>query len=320
MITEIEKLERIKKLKQLLPDADYDEQRAYIIQLKELLPPAIHILRVDADSLLYMATFSPKYKQEKAIEGGTFKSEDIVKTTLKDYKIHLDEIIAEVVRACEYQSMLGNMERFKDYELVFTSSTNFRYDIFPEYKYRRALRPKNNTLIRIKKYAKANLGVVPEGIEADDYVYYYGMKGDPVASGDKDVINSIPSGVYWYHGQHKEVITNTIESATKWLLLQCVMGDAGDDIPGIEGIGEGTAKKLLGDTLSFDRVIEIYQGINVELEDKKANSIVKKAFEKKMYTKEDAILTRRLVGLDQWSGPRRNKVRLFTCGTITKNN
>lgn len=291
-VTEIDKLERIKALKKILPEASEEERRCYIGQLKVLLPEPTNTLRIDADGLLYMATFSPKYKSEKPIDGGTFVSTDVYKTTLKNYKIHLQEIIDSVVDACEYESMIGNMTRFKDYELVFTPSTNFRYDIFSEYKYRRALRPKNNLLSRVKRYAKTKLGVVPEGIEADDYVVYYGNKGDPVASGDKDVIKSITGGVYWYHGKHKEVIHNTPEECERWTLLQSVAGDYDDDIPGIQGVSLKTAEKLLPDNATFDDVIQIYLD--------------------KGYKKKDAILTMQLVSMTQWSGPRRNKIRLFT--------
>ena len=292
MVTEIDKLKRIKQLKELLPTLEeHDAIRANTIQLDTLLPKNDKILRIDADGLLYMVAYAPSYKKEAAIEGGTFvaNDEEIIKTRFKDYKLHLKALVADVVQECKYHSVLGKMTRFSSYELVFTASTNFRYDIFPDYKKSRFDKPQSITLQRLKKYAKTYLGVVPEGVEADDYVYYYGLKGHPVSTGDKDVYNSIPGGTYFHHSMNRKVITTTKEEAERFILLQSLAGDSSDDIPGIKGVGMKT--KLLPDNATFDDVIQIYID--------------------KGYTKEDAILTRRLVGLDQYNA-RREKVKLFT--------
>lgn len=62
--------------------------------------------------------------------------------------------------------------------------------------------------------------------------------------------------------------------------MQTLAGDSSDDIPGIKGVG--MKNKLLPEGGTFADVIQIYID--------------------KGYTKEDAILTRRLVGLDQYYG------------------
>ena len=62
-----------------------------------------------------------------------------------------------------------------------------------------------------------------------------------------------------------------------------------DDIPGLKGVALKTAEKLLPEGATMGDVISIY--------------------ESKGYTKEDAILTRRLVGLDQLD--RRRRVKLY---------
>lgn len=263
----------------------HGEPKDFLDEMRKL-SPSNRTLRVDADSLLYYVAYSPTYKKEDVIDDGTFIG-DKQKTTLKDYKRHLDLLIDEVVTDCELASFRGELPRFNNYELVFTPSTNFRYELFPDYKKSRTKKPQSNMLKRLKKYAKANLGIVPDNAEADDYVYYYAMRGDPVASGDKDVVYSVPSA-YYYHSKHKEVINNTPEQMSRWVLLQTLAGDLGDDIPGIKGVGIGTADKLLPLNGTFKDVISIYQ--------------------EKGYTKEDAILTRRLVGLDQY---KRGRVKLW---------
>lgn len=306
MITPQEVGQRIKDLLAGWDGFDEEMRRVSLIQMRNLRP-SDKILRIDADSLLYYTAYAANFKDGEAIEGGTFVGSK-QRVTFKDYKQHLDDLVADIVLACELASFRNELPRFNDYELVFTPSTNFRYDIFPDYKKSRANKPQSNTLKRLKKYAKKHLGIVPEGIEADDYVYYWASKGHPVASGDKDVVYSVPAA-YYYHTHHQKVVQNTKEEATRFMLLQSLMGDSSDDIPGLIGLGKKTAEKLLGDALTFDRVIEIYENKNTELKSKADNTRVRKIFENKTYTKEDAILTRRLVGLDQWH-PRRG-VRLW---------
>lgn len=309
-------------------DADEDIRRAYLIQMRTL-SPSDKILRIDADSLLYYTAYAASFKDGESIEGGTFVGAN-QRVTFKDYKQHFAELVDDIVLACEIASFRKELPRFKDYELVFTPSTNFRYDIFPEYKKSRVDKSQSNTLKRLKKYAKKHLGITSEGIEADDYVYYWAQQGHPVASGDKDVVYSVPAA-YYYHSHHQKVVQNTKEESTRFTLMQTLAGDSSDDIPGIKGVG--MQNKLLAEGGTFDDVVEIYKNhiICVKCRDTPKgrattyDKIKDLEFEGDLtgtcpkcksrrvfyqYTTMDAILTRRLVGLDQWT-PRRG-VRLWT--------
>ena len=275
---------RIKELLEIYNDASDDEKQAYLIQLRTYLP-GDKTLRIDADGLLYYAAYSPAFKQGDDI-GGSFVGES-VRVRFKKYKEMFEAIVAEVVTECELASFRGELPRFKDYELIFTPSRNFRYDIFPEYKKSRLLKEQSVMLKRLKRWVKP-LHTVADGVEADDLVYWYAMRGDPVASGDKDVVNAVPAAFY-YHRNHRVVITNTKKEMDRWVLLQTLAGDPSDDIPGLKGVALKTAEKLLPEGATMGDVISIY--------------------ESKGYTKEDAILTRRLVGLDQLD--RRRRVKLY---------
>lgn len=169
------------------------------------------------------------------------------------------------------------------------------------------------------------------GIEADDICAYYARRGNPIASGDKDVIHGVFGNNYFYHSKHKKVVKTSKKDANRFMLLQCIMGDAGDDIPGIKGVGVKTAEKLLGDDHTFNRVIEVYKmyarchGCDNDVLIEKIKDVYfdgeimgicpKCKNDCTFYSlnRDDAILTRRLVGLDQWKGLIRNKVRLFEC-------
>lgn len=292
MITPQEIGKRIKDLLEGWDAVDEEMRRVSLIQMRNLRPSE-RTLRIDADSLLYYVAYAPSYKPAEAIEGGSFIG-DIDKVHFKDYKQHFNNLVQDIVTECELASFRNELPRFKDFELVFTPSTNFRYEIFPEYKKNRVNKPQSNILKRLKRWAKVGSlskvmrVIVPDNVEADDYVYYHAMKGDPVASGDKDVVNSVPAA-YYYHSNHRRVVTNTPNERARWILLQTLAGDPSDDIPGLKGVALKTADKLLPDGGTMDDVIKIY--------------------ESKGYTKDDAILTRRLVGLDQLN--RIGKVRLF---------
>jgi len=290
----INKQQRIIDLRAILnnPDSAADKD-AVVKQLENFLPKPTKTLYIDADSLVFYTALSPRnVTNVKSIEGGTFIGIP-VKEDYEYLQVAFYSLVDTVVAACRLESLKGNMIRFKDYKLVFTPSTNFRYDIYPKYKIKRLDKERTDELIYLRNWSKS-IGLIVEGVEADDVVAHYGRRGHPIASGDKDVIYGVEGSNYFYHSAHRKVVHTTKEDADLFVLLQTLAGDSGDDIPGLEGIGlkieKGVIKapramKLLSDKPCFNDVIEAYIS--------------------KGRTKEDAILTRRLVGMDQWKGFRR---------------
>ena len=333
---QLDKLERIKALKEYLNDdtTNDDELRAYAIQLETLLPATDKTLYVDADGLIYKAALSPMFITTiKPIEGGTFIGTPVDDEGFSDSDyIDLFETIVEgVVFACKIQSLLGNMVRFSNYKLVFTPRKNFRYDIFPDYKIKRADREKSYAEVLLKDYVKSNKdNIFVEGVEADDVVAYYIRRGHPAASGDKDVVFGVPSfGTYHFHHSHMKPYKTSVEEANRFLMIQCLMGDSADDIPGIKCVGIKTAEKLLSCTYTFEKVILIYKDCfkcnscgnafhmnklkDLECDGDFFGTCPDCKTTKTFFNldEDDATLTRRLVGLDQWKGFTRNKVILF---------
>lgn len=295
----IEVMERIKAIRKMLNEDNLteDEIRAFCIQLETYLPKSTKTLYIDADSLIYyVAHNTDNTSTIKALEG-SFVANDLVENIDDLVEAYFNRV-EDVVKACRLESLKGNMIRFKDYKLVYTPSTNFRYDIFPDYKKSRKDLEQTKDLINLKNHVK-QLGLIVFGVEADDVVAHYARRGHPVASGDKDVIYGVAGNNFFYHPSHFKVVKRTKEEADMFVLYQTLAGDSSDDIPGIKGIGlsikngvvDGKAIKLLSDNATFEDVVKVY--------------------EDKGLTREDAILTRRLIGLDQWRGLRRNKTILF---------
>jgi len=282
----IEHLKRIKDLRELIPTVeDISEREAYLIQLEQLLPKPTKKLYIDADGLIYKAAYSPVITDKVTSIDGSFVGTPTNNTY--DLEEMFNNVVKSVVDACKYESLMGNMTIFKDYVLVYTPSTNFRYDVYSDYKKSRFNKPQSDELIELKALVKQK-GLMVDGVEADDVVSYYGKHGHPIASGDKDVIYGVPGNNFFYHKDHFKVYNTTVESAKQFLMLQCIAGDSADDIPGIKGVGMKT--KLLPDNATFDDVINVYLD--------------------KGMTKEDAIITRRLVDMNQWKGNRRG-LKLF---------
>lgn len=338
MITNLEYINQIESTrKAILKDGvGEDEKKGYLIYLEKLLPKPTKILYIDADGLIYKAAYSPIITNVvEPIEGGTFIGIGVEADN--DLETMFNSIVERTVEACKYESLMGNMITFKDYVLVYTPSTNFRYEVYDKYKYRRFDKPQSEELIELKSIVKPK-GLIVEGVEADDVVAYYGRHGNPIASGDKDVIFGVPGNNYMYHKDHLQPYHVTQEDADRFVLLQSIAGDYADDIPGIAGVGMKT--KLLPTT--FKEVIDIYtshaicntckdlpkvkaikietiQGAEIPIYNvgKPFYGICKKCECERVFTpynKEDAITTRRLVGMDQWAGPRRG-LKLFNYET-----
>ncbi|HKA53561.1 MAG TPA: DNA polymerase I [Candidatus Binatia bacterium] len=138
---------------------------------------------------------------------------------------------------------------------------NFRHTLFPTYKARRpampeALRPQ---IPRIKDVVRAYRipAIELEGYEADDIIATlatrWGKQGAEVVivSGDKDLMQLVSEHVTMLDTTKGERIGIEqvrakfgVEPA-RVVEVQGLMGDATDDIPGIPGVGEKTAIKLI---------------------------------------------------------------------------
>lgn len=223
-------------------------------------------LYIDADSLLYLTIFS------RSNNGTDFEVEEgedfgIVKPDMKALKAQFKALVWDIVSSCEVESAVGEMSKFKDHVLVFTGSTNFRYDIFPDYKNKRT-EEKPPEFYKLKKWAVKKFGIISDVVEADDIVSYYARKGHPITSADKDVLLGTPG--YHYDTYHKYFVKTTKKEALEFLCLQALAGDSGDGIPGLPRVGikvkdvakkiveAPNALKLLGDDKSLENVIKIY--------------------------------------------------------------
>ena len=248
------------------------------------------MIALDADYLIFTCTEGKHTKLSYfgAEEGSTRGKK--YKEPLKPYKQKMKALIKDVEDEIA-ANMPGLVEGIKP---IFSDPNgNFRYDIFPEYKAGRP--PRSKLWYRLHKWALKKYGYT-EGIEADDEVaYLVREEGWIGATMDKDLWRGIPGDWFnVYHSKRYMTYLSPVE-ARNFNLIQTLTGDRDDNIPGIPGVGETTAIKLLDKYgWHWEGVVMAYENADKpHPEDKRKRLSLG-------LTREDAIFARRLIGMDQW--------------------
>ena len=129
---------------------------------------------------------------------------------------------------------------------------NFRKDLYPLYKANRNrdYEPEHAAALNYgHKYMVEKYNAVQaDGMEADDLVCIWAYEAREaernflIAGIDKD-LKQIPGHHYNFNKQEFDFVDD--DTAHLNLMLQCLTGDGGDNIPGIKGIGPKKADKIL---------------------------------------------------------------------------
>jgi len=244
---------------------------------------------IDADHILYTVT------EGKGNKDGGFKADESdngfdgfngkeYKPSLKPYKEQFKAIIHDYLDIiyAQYAGEVGSKVK-----VVLSGSNNFRFKLDSNYKANRKNLKKSDEYYRLKKWA-AKKYIVYNKFEADDIYSHYIKKGFIGVTTDKDCFKGVAGTHFNAHYMHRRFIETSELDARRFNLVQLLMGDASDNIKGLPGIGEKTAIKLL------DKFGWNFEG-------------VLKAYELKGLTIEDALLTYRLIDLNQACYDKHNK-------------
>lgn len=198
------------------------------------------------------------------------------------------------------------IERFKPDALFVAfdiSKKVFRHERYADYKGTRTGMPENLLVqMPLIKEALSYMNIETfglEGYEADDIIgtmsaHQSAAGGESIIlSGDRDLFQLVGEHVTvcfpQSKGQEMEIVTPEYlaehYALTPELVIEMkgLMGDKSDNIPGVAGVGEKTAKKLLAD---YGTVENLY----AHLDDLKG----KKLYDKLLAGKEDALLSKEL--------------------------
>lgn len=158
-----------------------------------------------------------------------------------------------------------NMLTVKEYFMFLSNKPYFRNDIDPAYK---AHRKPSMTLIflkEVKQYLIDNYNAVAyPPFEADDLVAY-AKKIYPqsiILSTDKDVLKTIPGS--WFNYKTFQRGFTGEHQALQFLYIQCLMGDAADNVKGVPGVGVVKASKIIEPLATETEMIEACIKVYVE--------------------------------------------------------
>ena len=193
------------------------------------------------------------------------------------------------------------------------SSSEKRTKIFSEYKAGRHKTPEDLTMqfpIIKELLRMMNIPIVQkDGIEADDILGAIakkeGKKGNKIIilTGDRDYFQLVDMNVNIRYpktimGKTEYIIYDNYKineeyglTPEKLIEVKALMGDASDNIPGVKGIGEKTALKLI---IQFENLEKIYEYI----ENSDGKEIAKATLNKLRQDKEMAYVSRDLGRID----------------------
>ncbi len=133
-----------------------------------------------------------------------------------------------------------------------------------------------------------------------------------IVTGDKDAFQLVGQNTHvWMPGRSKPVKTVDTEYDAEGVVrkmgvrpdqivdLKALMGDASDNIPGVPGIGEKTAVKLLQEFGTLEKIYQIIEEEKLTISDSK-HSILKSSLLRKLAEGyQEALLSQRLAQIDQ---------------------
>lgn len=164
---------------------------------------------------------------------------------------------------------------------------NFRHELYKEYKAQRPKMPEPLARqVEPLKEAVTLLGlrlIVSDGFEADDLIAslaasFKRERPVVIVASDKDLKQCLDDNVFlWDPSGKQEKVTGKADFAretgldpSQWPDFQALAGDASDNIPGVAGVGEKTALKLLHGHPSLEAVLAALESLPESLRRKLA--------------------------------------------------
>jgi DNA polymerase-1 len=259
---------------------------------------------IDADFLIFRVTEGKNTKmtmfQKRGKSISKKKYEEPLEPYIRDFHSRVESMMDQIA----VQTICEDWKLAKDPLIVFSDPNgNFRYELEPNYKGNRKGSERSELYYRLRKWATKKF-FYGKNLEADDVVSYYVRDKNYLGvTFDKDMLHGVAGIWYNPHEKHLCMVKTTHEEAERFCLMQTLAGDPVDNIKGLPRVGLPTAKKLL-DEHGWDW-----------------NGVVS-AYESKGLTKKDAVLARRLIGMDQVKVSKKGKfkVKLFTAKKRIKKN
>ncbi len=244
----------------------------------------MHLL-IDGDVLVYMSSFGAQRNRYTVTYNDgerTFENAKLRDAWLKEQELtpeqysitkHLDVLdLPAALAICrnKVDELLIKLNA-TSHHIYLTGKGNFRDEVatLAPYKGNRqdVEKPVHFAAVR-EWFENHRYSSVTHGQEADDAI---GIA--QTEHGGKAVVCSIDKDLRQLHGPHyewhKDLRYNiNADASDRWFWLQMLMGDSADNIPGIKGVGDKTAAKLMDGTtdratrasIVVDRYVRQYEG------------------------------------------------------------
>ena len=192
-----------------------------------------------------------------------------IDTALHNIAVTMDNIKNHII----YEKKLN-----PNIKVFLSGATNFRYNVYPDYKKSRKTQRKPHWIKECKQYLVDQFsGFQFEGFEADDLI---AMTTEAlrkthnicIASCDKDFTQLGGENVWQYDWTTSKSWNVTEQEAMAYFYKQLLIGDKSDDIPGIPKVGPQTALKILAGCVEerdmYNAVVMSYkEKMNLSTED-----------------------------------------------------
>ena len=187
-------------------------------------------IMIDGDMIIYRAAFSSEVETKWDDNTWTLHSSEAEATA------KVDELVETIMKKL----------KATDYITCISSKTNFRKELYPDYKSNRSAKRKPLCIKALTDYMyDYHNGLIVDNLEADDLIGILctrNPKETIAVSGDKD-FGTLP--ITWYNHLKDEVVTTGIRKANRFHLIQTLTGDPVDGYKGLKGVGIKTAEKIL---------------------------------------------------------------------------
>jgi len=209
---------------------------------------------IDGDVLCYLAC-KERWKEKARIENGTVfinLDQDGKRMPLEWTKDEDRKFLEKTWKVLQkdLQTLLDEVY-CTEFIMAVKGNDNYRNAMYPDYKLNRHKDPnKQNVFVPTlrKLLVMEDLAVEAHGFEADDLIRIWAEQCKLhnidyiICSIDKD-LKCIPGKHWGMKKKQMEVVSE--EAALKHYYYQLLKGDSTDNIPGVPGVGEKTAVKLL---------------------------------------------------------------------------
>ncbi len=265
---------------------------------------------IDADSLIFEVC-EGKFTKSGGFgaEAGSVESDDY-KEPLGKYKQRFKALVADVTEEVAVAALGQFKLKGKPKIALSDPDSNFRYDLYPEYKSNRPSGGRSKLFYRLRDWAIKKYGYV-KNCEADDICGYYVLqKGYVGCSIDKDLLRGIEG--FWFDMYHsrRSLAEVGAKQARDFNLIQNIIGDPVDSIKALpKKVGDPMIPCVLPEGQKR-QPFKITEKIATELLDEYGwnDRGVLAIFESRGFGEDEMVLNRRLICMRQYNG---KKIKLW---------